>query len=191
MASRDQDERRYLGTPGERMQRGDQRDDPPHGRRDLDYDLAAERRGYRGSDRSSTRGYPEAWGVGEDDRQWPSGRHGHQLGYGGGGSDLSLQGRGYGRNIWRDHETEGPHRGRGPRGWQRSDDHLREEACERLAESGWVDATEIDVRVEQCEITLEGTVDSRRSKRLAEDVVERVSGVRDVHNRLRIQPKEP
>jgi len=31
-------------------------------------------------------------------------------------------------------------------------------------------------------------VDSRQAKREAEEAVERVRGVRDVHNRLRVQP---
>jgi osmotically-inducible protein OsmY len=34
---------------------------------------------------------------------------------------------------------------------------------------------------------LPGTVDDRRAKRLAEDLAESVSGVKDVHNRLRVR----
>jgi osmotically-inducible protein OsmY len=34
---------------------------------------------------------------------------------------------------------------------------------------------------------LTGVVDERRAKRLAEDIAASVSGVRDVHNRLRVQ----
>jgi len=37
------------------------------------------------------------------------------------------------------------------------------------------------------EVTLTGTVDRRDEKRMAEDVAESVSGVRDVHNQLRTQ----
>jgi len=36
-------------------------------------------------------------------------------------------------------------------------------------------------------MTLEGTVDGRRAKRDAEEAVEHVRGVRDVHNRLRVR----
>ena len=43
------------------------------------------------------------------------------------------------------------------------------------------------VRVDDCEVTLEGSVRDRREKRLAEDVAERVAGVRDVHNLLRVK----
>ena len=62
-----------------------------------------------------------------------------------------------------------------------------EDAHERLTRHGGVDASNISVSVEDGEITLEGTVDSRRAKRMAEDAVEDISGVRDVHNRLRVQ----
>jgi osmotically-inducible protein OsmY len=58
---------------------------------------------------------------------------------------------------------------------------------ERLERHGHIDASDIEVTVENGEVTLQGTVDSRRSKRLAEDVAESVYGVKDVHNQLRIQ----
>jgi hypothetical protein len=81
---------------------------------------------------------------------------------------------------------EGPHAGRGPRNYRRSDERIRDEACNALTRHGHVDATGIRVEVREGEILLEGTVGSRREKRLAEDAVEAVSGVRDVHNRLRV-----
>ena len=37
---------------------------------------------------------------------------------------------------------------------------------------------------------MSGTVDSRRSKRLAEDIAESCAGVVDVHNRLTIADRE-
>jgi osmotically-inducible protein OsmY len=49
-----------------------------------------------------------------------------------------------------------------------------------------VDATNIHVRCEGREVILEGTVEDRRAKKLAEDTAESVHGVRDVQNRLRI-----
>lgn len=83
--------------------------------------------------------------------------------------------------------TEGPYAGDGPKGYQRSKERLSEEVCERLKWSGNLDASNIEVKVENDEVTLEGTVDSRRSKCLAEDIVESVRGIRDIHNRLRIR----
>jgi hypothetical protein len=83
----------------------------------------------------------------------------------------------------------GPHTGKGPKGYQRSDESVFEDACGRLSDHGWLDAGDIEVRVENGEVILEGTVPDRRSKRLAEDLVAGVRGVWDVHNRLRV-PRE-
>lgn len=80
----------------------------------------------------------------------------------------------------------GPHAGRGPRGYQRSDERIREDVCERLTQHGEIDARDIDVRVANGEVTLQGTVHNRDDKRRAEDVAESVSGVREVQNQLRV-----
>ena len=80
----------------------------------------------------------------------------------------------------------GRYAGRGPKGYQRSDDRIREEICDRLTEDGEVDASEIEVSVQNGEVTLEGAVLDRQMKRDAEDCAERVSGVREVNNRLRV-----
>jgi hypothetical protein len=77
-------------------------------------------------------------------------------------------------------------RGRGPKNYQRSDDRIREEVCERLTDADDVDATDIDVSVSGGTVTLSGSVDERYAKRRAEDIVESVAGVRDVENSIRI-----
>lgn len=79
------------------------------------------------------------------------------------------------------------HRGRGPRGYVRSDERIHEEVHERLSEDRYVDATDIEVSVKDGIVTLNGMIDSRAEKRLAEDCVDTVLGVRDVHNLLRIR----
>jgi len=79
------------------------------------------------------------------------------------------------------------HRGKGPKGFRRSDDRLREDVCEALADDHEVDATDIEVSVKDGEVTLSGMVKSRQMKREATDVVENVRGVTDVHNLLRWQ----
>jgi hypothetical protein len=84
-------------------------------------------------------------------------------------------------------QIPGPATGRGPRGYQRSDERIHEEVCERLTQHGLIDASDIMVRVSDNEVTLTGTIDSRRTKRMAEDVADSVSGVRDVHNQLRVR----
>lgn len=77
-------------------------------------------------------------------------------------------------------------RGRGPKGYKRSDDRIHEDVCEALSYNPQVDASEVDVKVKEGEVTLMGTVNERRMKRLIEETVENVSGVRDVNNQIRV-----
>ena len=81
----------------------------------------------------------------------------------------------------------GRYSGRGPRNYQRSDERIREEVCERLAHHPDIDATDIDIRVQNGEVTLQGHVSDRWGKRWAEDVAEGIFGVKEVHNQIRVQ----
>ena len=81
----------------------------------------------------------------------------------------------------------GGHRGRGPKGYQRSDARILEDVNDRLTEDPHLDASEIEVSVAGREVTLAGTVNSRFEKRHAEDLAESVSGVAHVQNNLRVQ----
>jgi len=85
------------------------------------------------------------------------------------------------------HRGTGPHRGKGPQGYQRSDERIRELVCEALADDDMIDASQIQVAVKDGEVTLTGTVDNRRIRREAEDCVSSVSGVRDVQVQLRVR----
>ncbi|MBC7457184.1 MAG: BON domain-containing protein, partial [Bdellovibrionaceae bacterium] len=78
--------------------------------------------------------------------------------------------------------------GKGPKGFRRSDEKIREEVCEALYRDNLVDASEIEVSVKDAEVILSGTVSGRRMKRLAEDCADSVSGVSDVRNEIRVQP---
>jgi hypothetical protein len=80
----------------------------------------------------------------------------------------------------------GAHRGKGPKGYARSDERVHDDVCDRLMEHDWIDARTIEVSCAGGEVTLEGTVPDRTAKRLAEDLAVSVAGVHDVHNRLRI-----
>jgi osmotically-inducible protein OsmY len=62
---------------------------------------------------------------------------------------------------------------------------------DRLTEDGAIDASNITVIVTDGEVTLEGTVEHRRIKRDVEDLADEVSGVRQVHNRLRVESGQP
>ena len=78
--------------------------------------------------------------------------------------------------------------GLGPRGYRRSDERIREDVCERMCDSAELDASDIEIVVVGGEVTLTGSVHDRDEKRLAEDLSENVSGVREVHNQLRVSP---
>ena len=81
----------------------------------------------------------------------------------------------------------GQYSGRGPQGYQRSDQRIEEDVNEHLTHHGGVDASNIQVTVKDGEVTLSGSVNSRFEKRVAEDVAEACSGVKEVHNQLRVQ----
>lgn len=83
----------------------------------------------------------------------------------------------------------GQHRGRGPKGYTRSDDRIREDVSDRLTDDYRLDASDIEVTVNGAEVTLGGTVQHRMDKRRAEDLVDQVFGVKHVQNNLRV--KEP
>jgi osmotically-inducible protein OsmY len=68
----------------------------------------------------------------------------------------------------------------------RSEDRTREDVCERLTEHGQIDASNIEVTIENSDVTLNGTVDSLHAKRLAEDTAYSVPFVKEVNNRLRV-----
>jgi hypothetical protein len=92
-----------------------------------------------------------------------------------------------GRGRWqRDPSIDGPFVGRGPRGYRRSDDRIKEDVCEILTIHGRVDASDVVVHVDHGIVTLEGSVDGRHTKRLVEDVIDPIPGVRDIRNELRI-----
>lgn len=83
-------------------------------------------------------------------------------------------------------EYRGEHSGRGPKGYRRSDDRIREDVSDRLTDDAWLDASDIEVLVAECEVTLVGTVNDRESKRRAEQLAEAISGVKHVQNNLRV-----
>ena len=90
----------------------------------------------------------------------------------------------------REMDARGGHRGRGPKNYSRSDDRIKEDVNDRLTDHDYINASDIEVDVNNGEVVLSGTVDTRHEKRLAEDIVEHVSGVRNVENRLRIRREQ-
>lgn len=79
------------------------------------------------------------------------------------------------------------HSGKGPKGYKRSPERIKDEACELLARDWELDASEIEVEVEDNCIILKGEVNTRSDKRLAEFLVENIAGVVDVYNQIKIK----
>lgn len=102
------------------------------------------------------------------------------------GSQSGAYGSDYGVRDW-EHSSQGRYAGVAPKGYRRSDDRIKEEINDALTQDHHIDASEIDVSVDSGVVTLKGTVNERRMKRLAEDCAERIRGVSDVRNELRVQ----
>ncbi|MBP0620587.1 BON domain-containing protein [Cupriavidus consociatus] len=128
---------------------------------------------------------------------WESGRDEDDAGRTGMSERLGSSGRSAG-----DFGTRGPGAGRygqplrgrdrvGPKGYQRSDERIREEICERLAHARHVDVQDVEVDVEGGVVRLSGNVRDRREKYCIEDIADDVFGVREVHNGIRMGSAGP
>jgi BON domain len=97
---------------------------------------------------------------------------------------------GWGRmGGWR-HGDMGTQRRRGPKGYKRSDDRIREDICEHLMDIGDIDASDVEVHVRDATVVLEGTVPERRQKFDIEDIAAATLGVTDVENHLRVPRRD-
>ena len=156
----------FGGSGGQRYEQS--RNDPRRG-------------GYFGSGYGSGSYGTGSYGSGSD--------YGMSQQYGSGGRGYG--GRDYGseRNWGGDSgsQSQQSHRGRGPKGYERSDERIKELICERLTDDPAIDASEVTVDVNNKVVRLTGTVDDRRTKYLIEDVIEHCGGVRDIDNQLRVQ----
>lgn len=150
--------------------------DQPYGNRPYPGDYGRqEHDGIRERDRETWR-RPSSWfGTDPDGRDFehPAGEagYGRQMDHGYRGASL------YG---------DPSHRGRGPKGYLRSDDRIREDVCDRLTDDPHIDASEVEVAVKNGEVTLAGKIESRAARRRAEDLAENLPGVNYVQNNLRV-----
>jgi len=129
--------------------------------------------GYRSDYPSSERGFETERG---DDRGWWD-RASDEVSSWFGDEDAARR---------REMDERRSYRDRGPKNYTRSDDRIKEDINDRLTDYAYIDASEIDVQVANGEVVLTGTVETRYEKRMAEDVAEGVSGVRNVENRIRV-----
>lgn len=76
----------------------------------------------------------------------------------------------------------GMHRGKGPKGYTRTDQRIKEDVSDALMEDADLDASDIEVSVKKGEVTLQGQVASRQDKRRAEAC----AGLADVQNNIKV-----
>jgi osmotically-inducible protein OsmY len=88
--------------------------------------------------------------------------------------------------VKRSQQLRGMNKGKGPRSYQRSDQRILDDINDRLCDNPYLDASDMEVAVKDCEVVLSGTVQSREEKKLAAEIAESVSGVTNVENRLHV-----
>lgn len=97
-----------------------------------------------------------------------------------------FQERGWFANRPEDPQGAPPPRRAGPRGYVRSDERIREQICERLADRADIDAADVSVAVNDGRVTLEGSVPHRQMKHRIDALCDDSPGVRGVDNRIRV-----
>jgi osmotically-inducible protein OsmY len=153
------------------------RGSPGQGQRE---DFGGQSRDRSGFDQQSGYGRSGSGQQGGYGQQAEHGRSDYGYGYGG-----SQSGNQWGNQSSGQSQSRGLHRGKGPKGYQRSDERLKEMICERLREDPEIDASEVTVTVLSGTVTFEGTVDSRRVKNAIEDIAEQLDATH-VQNNLRV-----
>ncbi len=147
--------------------------------RDYDYERGRREHDYERDERGlRTRDHTEARGRGNERGWWD--RVSDEVASWFGDEDAER------RRLRDEGQRGGSHRGRGPRGYRRADERIRDDINDRLTDHPYIDATDIEVGVNSGEVTLTGAVENRQAKRLAEDIADSVSGVTNVENRLRV-----
>jgi hypothetical protein len=80
------------------------------------------------------------------------------------------------------------YQGKGPKNYKRSRERILDDVAEALTREPELDAGEVTVEVtDERDVVLGGEVGHKADKRLAEDLVADVVGVRDVHNNIRVR----
>jgi osmotically-inducible protein OsmY len=69
---------------------------------------------------------------------------------------------------------------------QRPDEAIWEDIHDHLTTNPDLDATEIEIVVEDGDVTLTGRVDTREAKWAVEEIVRGILGVLELHNRLKV-----
>lgn len=77
--------------------------------------------------------------------------------------------------------------GRGPKGYERSDAKIWEDVCDALANASDVNASEMEVTVDDSIVLLHGVVNTREEAWKAEQIAWDIPGVADVRNEVDIK----
>ncbi len=156
-----------------------------------------------GRDRFGDQGARGYSGGGEFDRGGGEGTTGGNYGnYGRQGGFGSQGSQSYGGMGWRGErsqsmglggstgglgEREEQRFGRGPKGYKRSDERIKEDVSDRIFQLHEVDASDVELEVKSGEVTLTGSVPTRNMKWQLETLIDSIAGVTDVNNQLRIK----
>ena len=87
----------------------------------------------------------------DDDGRYRSGQYAQGWGGSSAGRESSMSGGSF--------QQRQSFRGKGPKGYERSDERLKEVICERLTDDDDIDASEISVEIRNGEVTLSGSVE--------------------------------
>ncbi|QTD94536.1 BON domain-containing protein [Burkholderia anthina] len=161
----------------------------PGGPRDLAWEAG------RGHGHAGQRGEGGPWGGARHGGGQPEYRGHHRMGRYGGERDYDPRDprdprRADAPDLSRfggDPAREAPRYRRGPKGYTRSDERIREDVCEQLAHALDIDVSDVTVQVSEGRVELDGTVPARWMKHDVEDIADGCMGVRDVENRVRVR----
>lgn len=79
-----------------------------------------------------------------------------------------------------------PHR-RGPKGFRRSDERLKEDLAQALMFHDDIDLSDVSIDVKDAKVTLEGNVPERWMRYAIDDIAESIIGVEEVENGVRVR----
>lgn len=189
---------------------------PPYSGRREEQGYRGPRGGYRGgwgwSDQVwSGEGSFDEGGIGRGQYGYGSRQYG-QAGYGRGvygedqygGSEYGephyvgslYRGERRGEEPYREHEWQrskeqpgllGRLYARGPKGYTRSDERIKEDISERLWRTEYIDSSEVTIAVKDGAVTLTGTVPERWMRHEIENIADSCMGVQDIENNIRVQ----
>jgi osmotically-inducible protein OsmY len=82
------------------------------------------------------------------------------------------------------------HRGKGPKGYARSDARVRELICEALTQHPRIDASDVEVNVANGEVSLSGSVADRWTKFAIEELAQRYVEDDRIHNTVKVSRRK-